>query len=73
MRNHFFVIAFLVLVAVCSLAFLAGFPVAPFFVITLVAETLFGLHLHDDRGIRFLKALGHAVKTDHSARMRHVH
>jgi hypothetical protein len=73
MRDHFFLSAFLVLVAICSAAYFAGLPIAPFAVITVVAEVLFGLHLHNDRPLRVLRVLAHALKSDHAARMRHVH
>jgi len=73
MRNHFFLGAFLVLIAICGAAFAAGFPVAPFFVITVIAEALFGLHLNNDRPMRVLKALVHEAKSDHVARMRNAH
>jgi hypothetical protein len=73
MRHHFVLSALVVLVAICGLAFLSGLPVAPFFVITVVAQTLVGLHLDDNRPLRVLKALEHAIKTDHNARLRHVH
>jgi hypothetical protein len=60
MRNHFFWSAGVALAVICAIAFAVGFPVAPFFVITVVAETLFGLRLDNDRQTRFLMAMGHA-------------
>lgn len=73
MRHHFLPIAFLILVAICAAAYFAGFPIAPFAFITVVAEALFGLHLNHNRPLRFLKVLAHELKSDHAARMRHVH
>jgi hypothetical protein len=73
MRQHFILSAFLFLVAICAAAFFSGFPIAPFALITIVAELLFGLHLNHDRPLRFLRVLAHALKSDHRARMRHAH
>jgi hypothetical protein len=73
MRHHFVLSALVILIAICGAALAAGFPVAPFLAITVVAEIVFGLHLNNDRPLRVLKVLGHAVKTDHAARLRHVH
>ncbi|HEY4362431.1 MAG TPA: hypothetical protein VGN17_15760 [Bryobacteraceae bacterium] len=73
MKHHFFLSAFVILIVICGIALAAGFPVAPFFLITVVAEILFGLHLNNDRPMRVLKALAHEAKSDHAARMRSAH
>jgi hypothetical protein len=73
MRLLFFLSALLILMAICGAASAAGLPVAPFVVIIIIGEAVFGLHLNHNRPLRVLKALGHAMKSNHVARMRGAH
>jgi hypothetical protein len=71
--RHFFLLAVAGLVAVGALARAASFPVAPFVIVMAFGELLLAFQVEHHKLGRFLRVLGHEFKTDHAARMRHVH